>query len=202
MFKDVCLRAALAVVVAMLGACATQGPQTPATHPAQTRGVAGPSQISEGVVRNSDAARADPTKAPTGPDSASKADIGSAVTVPLPSEIAFEESERGKASWYGPRFHGRRTANGERYDQHAMTAAHKTLPFGTLVRVRSIITGKEIEVRINDRGPFVRGRIIDVSRAAAQALGLIDAGVETVLLLKPASAPFLLRGASAARLTN
>jgi rare lipoprotein A len=95
---------------------------------------------------------------------------------------ALREVERGEASWYGPRFHGRRTASGERYDQHAMTAAHKTLPFGTLVRVRSLVTGKEVDVRVTDRGPFVRGRIIDVSRAAAEALGMMGVGVKQVSL--------------------
>ncbi len=94
----------------------------------------------------------------------------------------LKELERGQASWYGPHFHGRRTASGERYDQHALTAAHKTLPFGTLVRVRSLVTGKEVDVRVTDRGPFVRGRVIDVSRAAAEALGMVGLGVKQVSL--------------------
>ena len=98
----------------------------------------------------------------------------------------FREIERGHASWYSERFHGRRTASGERYDQTAMTAAHKTLPFGSLVRVRSLVTGKEIDVRINDRGPFTRGRVIDVSRAAAETLGMTAIGVKQVLRLVPA----------------
>ena len=96
--------------------------------------------------------------------------------------VVLRELERGQASWYGPRFHGRRTASGERYDQHALTAAHKTLPFGTVVRVRSLVTGKEVDVRVTDRGPFVRGRIIDVSRAAAEALGMMSLGVKQVSL--------------------
>ena len=86
------------------------------------------------------------------------------------------EIDRGKVSWYGDRFHGRRTASGERFDMHELTAAHKTLPFGTRVKVRHLDTGKEVEVRINDRGPHVRGRIIDLSRAAAAALGMLQAG--------------------------
>lgn len=98
---------------------------------------------------------------------------------------AARELERGQASWYGPRFHGRRTASGERYDMYALTAAHKTLPFGTLVRVRSVMTGREVDVRINDRGPFAKGRVIDVSKAAAQALGMMENGVKEVLLLVP-----------------
>ena len=104
-------------------------------------------------------------------------------TSQIPADAAgLKELERGQASWYGPRFHGRRTASGERYDQHAMTAAHKTLPFGTLVRVRSLVTGKEVDVRVTDRGPFVRGPIIDVSRAAAEALGMMGVGVKQVSL--------------------
>lgn len=113
---------------------------------------------------------------------------------PEPELLAGEaarELERGRASWYGPRFHGRRTASGERYDMHALTAAHKTLPFGTLVRVRSLVTGHEVEVRINDRGPFSPGRVIDVSRAAAEALGMMGLGVKDVLLMVPESTPML-----------
>ena len=92
------------------------------------------------------------------------------------------EFERGRASWYGGQFHGRRTANGETYDKYALTAAHKTLPFGTIVRVRSLALGREVHVRINDRGPFLPGRVIDVSQAAAQLLGLTGLGVADVSL--------------------
>ena len=92
------------------------------------------------------------------------------------------ELERGNASWYGGQFHGRRTASGENYDKYALTAAHKTLPFGTIVRVRSLALGREVDVRINDRGPFSPGRVIDVSQAAAQALGLTGLGVAQVSL--------------------
>ncbi|MEO8015868.1 MAG: septal ring lytic transglycosylase RlpA family protein [Polaromonas sp.] len=95
---------------------------------------------------------------------------------------AARELERGHASWYGAQFHGRRTASGENYDKYALTAAHKTLPFGTIVRVRSLALGREVDVRINDRGPFSPGRVIDVSQAAAEALGLMGAGVAEVSL--------------------
>lgn len=88
--------------------------------------------------------------------------------------------ETGLASWYGEPFHGRTTASGERYDMWAMTAAHRTLPFGTVVRVRRTDTGQETTVRITDRGPFVRGRIIDLSRAAAEALNAVGPGVVPV----------------------
>lgn len=101
-----------------------------------------------------------------------------------PSEPAVEQ-EQGGASWYGRYFHGRRTANGERYNQNELTAAHKTLPFGTVVRVRSETNGKEVDVRINDRGPFVAGRVIDLSQAAAKALDMLQLGVKKVTLLLP-----------------
>ena len=89
-------------------------------------------------------------------------------------------SEQGIASWYGPRFQGKLTANGERFNTQSLTAAHKTLPFGTRVRVRSLSDAKEVIVRINDRGPFVKGRIIDLSQAAARVLGFV--GVKQVVI--------------------
>lgn len=89
----------------------------------------------------------------------------------------------GKASWYGGRFHGRKTASGERFNKRAMTAAHRTLPFGTKVRVTSVNTGRSVIVRINDRGPFGRReRIIDLSEAAAEELGMKQAGVVRIRL--------------------
>jgi rare lipoprotein A len=90
--------------------------------------------------------------------------------------------ETGYASWYGPGFHGRRAANGEVYDQHALTAAHRALPFGTLVEVTRRDTGHRVVVRITDRGPFVRGRIIDLSKEAARRLNAIGPGVVPVRL--------------------
>lgn len=83
---------------------------------------------------------------------------------------------RGTASYYAAKFDGRRTASGERFDNGAMTAAHRTLPFGTLVKVTNVANGRSVIVRINDRGPFTRGRMIDVSRAAASELGLVARG--------------------------
>lgn len=88
--------------------------------------------------------------------------------------------QTGKASWYGPGFHGRRTASGEIFNTNSLTAAHKTLPFGTRVKVRNRATGRTVVVRINDRGPFVRGRIIDLSKASARAIGM--AGLSDVSL--------------------
>jgi rare lipoprotein A len=97
---------------------------------------------------------------------------------PIPSARGFKET--GLASWYGGKFHGRKTANGETYNMHTMTAAHKTLPMGTILRVKSLENGREITVRINDRGPFVRGRIIDLSYVAAKRLNMIGIGVKKV----------------------
>ena len=88
--------------------------------------------------------------------------------------------QEGLASWYGSKFHGRKTSNQEVYDMHAMTAAHKTLPFNTRVRVLNLENQREITVRINDRGPFIKGRIIDVSYAAAKKLLLTKNGIAKV----------------------
>lgn len=90
--------------------------------------------------------------------------------------------ERGGASWYGIQFHQRKTASGERFDMTAFTAAHKTLPFNTRVCVRSLVNGREVLVRINDRGPYASGRVIDLSRAAADAIGLLGLGIKQVAL--------------------
>ncbi len=96
--------------------------------------------------------------------------------------------ERGIASWYGGRFHGQRTASGERFNTNEMTAAHPSLPFGTLVSVRNTRTGREVVVRINDRGPFARNRVIDLSYAAAREVGVAGPGTASVeLYLVPAT---------------
>jgi rare lipoprotein A len=100
-----------------------------------------------------------------------------------PADMAERQVQQGEASWYGPGFHGRRTASGERFDTNAMTAAHRSLPFGTRVRVVNKHTGQSVVVRINDRGPYARGRVIDLSRASAQALGISGvAAVEVIQL--------------------
>lgn len=92
-------------------------------------------------------------------------------------------TEEGVASWYGPGFHGNRTASGEVYDMEAMTAAHRRLPFGTRVRVENLDNGRHATVRINDRGPFVDDRIIDLSRAGARSIGMLGAGTARVRLV-------------------
>src|SRR5437773_7085951 len=86
----------------------------------------------------------------------------------------------GVASWYGPGFHGNRTANGEIYDQYELTAAHRSLPHGTRVMVTNLMNGRAVEVRINDRGPFVGGRVIDLSYAAARAIDMVGPGTARV----------------------
>ncbi len=96
--------------------------------------------------------------------------------------VTSEHTLRGVASWYGPSFHGNATANGESYDMWALTAAHGTLPFGSIVLVQSVDTGKSVTVRINDRGPFIRGRVIDLSYGAARELAMVGKGTEDVIL--------------------
>jgi len=93
-------------------------------------------------------------------------------------DIEYKDLGIMRASWYGPRFHGRLTANGEVYDQSAYTAAHKSLKFGTLLRVTDTRTNKSLIVRINDRGPYIPGRQLDLSKAAAEELGVISSGVK------------------------
>jgi rare lipoprotein A len=100
---------------------------------------------------------------------------------PLPDSDGFVQT--GKASWYGKKFHGRPTASGERYNMYKESAAHKTLPLGTHVRVLNLSNKKQIIVRINDRGPFVKGRIIDLSYAAARKIGMIGPGVAPVRIV-------------------
>ncbi len=90
-----------------------------------------------------------------------------------PRRVGGRYVEEGVASWYGPKFHGRRTASGEVFDMHRLTAAHPWLPFGTIVKVTNLENGLSVVVRINDRGPFVKGRIIDLSYAAAKKIRML-----------------------------
>ncbi len=105
--------------------------------------------------------------------------IGTVVIVSVAVFFSFfgPYYETGIASWYGPGFHGNLTANGEVYDMNGISAAHKTLPLGTVVRVIDRETGRSIVVRINDRGPFIEGRIIDLSKGAAEELGMVERGI-------------------------
>ncbi|HEX5646126.1 MAG TPA: septal ring lytic transglycosylase RlpA family protein [Nitrospira sp.] len=98
------------------------------------------------------------------------------------SDLDVGIKERGMASWYGIPFHGRLAANGEVFDMEAMTAAHRTLPLGSMVRVVNLLNGKHVRVRINDRGPYVNGRILDLSHAAAAQLGMVEGGLSVIQL--------------------
>jgi rare lipoprotein A len=121
--------------------------------------------------------------------------------VPQIGTVEIGRTERGIASWYGEPYHGRRAANGEVYDMNQFTAAHRTLPFGTWVRVRNESNGKTVNVRITDRGPFVDKRIIDLSRKAAQDIALIGPGigpVELTVIRPPAGAVVELYGVQVA----
>ncbi|OGD30351.1 MAG: hypothetical protein A2Y56_09060 [Candidatus Aminicenantes bacterium RBG_13_63_10] len=101
---------------------------------------------------------------------------------PRPRSLPPSAVQTGIASWYGGNFHGRATSNGEIYNMHDLTAAHRTLPFGSLVAVTNLQNGRSVTVRINDRGPFVKGRVIDLSLAAARLLDLIGPGTAPVRL--------------------
>lgn len=99
----------------------------------------------------------------------------------IPAEA---RAQNGMASYYGPGFHGRRTANGERFNMNAMTAAHRSAPFGSRLQVTNLGNGRSVVLRVNDRGPFVRGRIVDVSSGAASALGMKGAGTARVRIAR------------------
>lgn len=107
---------------------------------------------------------------------------GCAKHVSVARPVSVGHSETGIASWYGEPFQGRKTASGEVYDMNQLTAAHRTLPFGTWVEVTNLVNAKRVEVRITDRGPFIDGRIIDLSKAAAKQIDLITAGIVRVRL--------------------
>ncbi|ART81603.1 hypothetical protein CBP31_02295 [Oceanisphaera profunda] len=104
---------------------------------------------------------------------------GSAPQSPVSGPVVVS-AQQGKASYYGTRHHGRKTASGERFNKNALTAAHRTLPFGSLVRVTNLNNHKSIVVRINDRGPYAKGRIIDLSEQAAREINMVRAGVAQV----------------------
>ena len=128
------------------------------------------------------ACAAQPPPPPTQPPNYPKPyRVGNKWYQPIPHSRGFVQ--KGRASWYGKKFHGRKTSSGEIYNMYAMTAAHKTLPLGTYVRVTNLTNHREIVVRINDRGPFVRGRIIDLSYTAAKKMGIVGPGTAPVKLV-------------------
>ncbi len=167
------------VGLALLSACTTPptAPQAARTEAARPRPAAASSPAAP-------SARA--------PDAPTDEVPGLLAELPRPTLLNGEvprEFQRGTASWYGPRFNGRRTASGERFDMTEFTAAHRTLPFGTLVRVHSLVNGRDVDVRITDRGPYAGNRIIDLSRAAAEELGMLGMGFKEVVLMVPESTP-------------
>ena len=109
--------------------------------------------------------------------------LGCALGTTSASAEGTKQLQKGVASWYGPGFQGKKTASGERFNTNDMTAAHKTLPFGTKIQVTNERTGKSVVVRINDRGPYAHGRVIDLSKAAAQAVGIEGVGQVTLAAL-------------------
>ena len=166
--------AGAAVLLALLAACTTAPVTSPASRASAPRPAAAPQHDAPGQA-------VDEVPAPV-----------SLTERPRPELLGGEvprEFQRGTASWYGPRFNGRRTASGERFDMREFTAAHRTLPFGTLVRVHSLVNGRDVDVRITDRGPYAGNRIIDLSRAAAEELGMLGMGFKEVVLMVPESTP-------------
>jgi peptidoglycan lytic transglycosylase len=125
-----------------------------------------------------------PAPAPTPPAPSKRRKPSRPKGQPVPP-APIVQGEEGIASWYGHPFDGRQTSSGEIYNMHAMTAAHRTLPFGTMVQVHDLENGKSVVVRINDRGPFVEGRIIDLSYAAAMAMGMTGTALVRLQILKP-----------------
>lgn len=111
-------------------------------------------------------------------------DPAQALQEQLDAQLLPEVDQQGLASWYGPRFHGRKTANGERYNQYELTAAHRQYAFNTQLCVRNTGNGKTVVVRVNDRGPFAGKRVIDLSKAAAAEIGMLGHGVKTVEIYK------------------
>jgi rare lipoprotein A len=122
-----------------------------------------------------------PPTLPEAPPTAAPAPTPTPTPAPTPApEQPQQRGEIGLASFYGKRFQGRRTASGERYDMHALTCAHPTAPFGTSLRVTDLETGRSVVVRVNDRGPFEKGRVVDLSLAAARKLGMVERGLARV----------------------
>lgn len=172
------LRAACVLALLALAGCARE-PLRPAAPPAEVGPAAG-----AGVPR--DEPRAKYGNPPF-------YEVFGQRYVVLPTAAGYVE--QGIASWYGPDFHGGRTSTGETYDMDAMTGAHPTLPLPAWVRVTNLENGRSVVVRLNDRGPFAKGRIIDLSRAAAEQLDMVRAGTARVEVVSLAGAPPLAGGA-------
>lgn len=161
-------------------AAATLFASTPATHAASSDEADVPPPAEPSFSAQFAPYRVAPTPIDITPGSVDLSTFEPPREEPPEPELATSGTIRslgnGVASYYGRRFHGRKTANGERFNMRAMTAAHKTLPFGTKVRVTNRRNGRSVVVRINDRGPFIRGRTIDLSRGAAEQIGMVASG--------------------------
>ena len=164
-------RAVLLVVSACSIGCAAKRPVAGTHPPAPTQPSATPEETSEKAKRDTEVAPAPAAASPAGKHGKTPA---------APAPVGY--TEEGNASWYGNPFHGRRASNGETYDMHKLTAAHRTLPFDTMVRVTNLSNNKSTVVRITDRGPFVENRVIDLSMAAAREIESIGPGVVPVRL--------------------
>ncbi|MGF6148840.1 RlpA-like protein precursor [Kingella potus] len=166
-----------------LSACAAQ--QQPAAPAAETAppAAAAPRAAAAAASAAQQAAAAPAAKKSSASQTAAKKNTKAdraAKSDKAKSDKAAKFSQTGKASWYGPGFHGRKTANGERFDMNTLTAAHRTLPISSRVRVTNLANGKSVVVRINDRGPYHGNRVLDLSKAAAQELGFIRTGTAQV----------------------
>ena len=148
--------------------------QTPAAVPSAGKRSSRASRATQPASRSADAKPSEPASPEESADTPSNPDFAL-----VPSR---DSDQQGLASWYGPGLHGRLTASGERFDKEELTAAHRSFAFGSRVCVRSAATGRTVVVRINDRGPFAPGRVIDLSQAAAQELGMVGLGIKPVEL--------------------
>ncbi|WP_336695503.1 septal ring lytic transglycosylase RlpA family protein [Delftia acidovorans] len=156
------------------GAEALAESQTPAAVPSAGKRSGRASRAAQPASRSADARPSEPASPEESADTPSNPDFAL-----VPSR---DSDQQGLASWYGPGLHGRMTASGERFDKEELTAAHRSFAFGSRVCVRSAATGRTVVVRINDRGPFAPGRVIDLSQAAAQELGMVGLGIKPVEL--------------------
>ena len=156
------------------GAEAMAEGQTPAAVPSAGKRSSRASRATQPASRSADAKSSEPASPEESADTPSNPDFAL-----VPSR---DSDQQGLASWYGPGLHGRLTASGERFDKEELTAAHRSFAFGSRVCVRSAATGRTVVVRINDRGPFAPGRVIDLSQAAAQELGMVGLGIKPVEL--------------------
>jgi rare lipoprotein A len=169
--------ALLLLPLAVFGACShaprttaePEGPVLPADARARAKAEARVPDLSVARPRDDGSDRGGPEDGPDSDEPGTTMEPGS-------------DAQHGRASFYGAEFVGRRTASGERYDADALTAAHRTLPFGTRVRVTNLQNGRSVEVVINDRGPHRKGRVIDLSRRAAEALDMVSAGTVRVVV--------------------